>query len=179
MLVYSILSAIFGWGPPKYELALITNAATSFRLLSNDEQFLVRVKSAIESAMHDPEGVHLEFNIAEQKIEKVESIVNTVTNSPGANFIGGDAQYVNQTTNVAQGLSDISQLLSIVERSNREDVAQIKANLEVVRNHLAGGIKTKPEARQAWTEFVDKMGSIAHVDTAIWDLVARTAKLIS
>lgn len=177
MVLMSILTSIFGWRK-KYELALLTNAATSYRFLSNDEAFLRRVKDAIEAAMHNPDGVSIQMNIAEQKVEKFESNTVSVNHSPGAAVIGGSAVNASQSTNViAQGLQDVAQLISLVEESRASNAAGLTAHLEVVRLHLAG-VRSKDEAKAAWQVFMEQIGAVAKAGTDIWGLVARIGGIL-
>jgi len=171
-----------------FQLAILTNAASSYKLIIQVENvedawnFALQVKECIEAAMEAPDAATYSINIAEQKIEKVEANTTTVSHSPGANTIGGSATNVNQTSNVvvvAQGLQDISALIGIIETSNAQNAAMLKTHLETVRSTLAGGARSKDEARSAWSQFVEHAGSLTDAGNNVWELVARVGGLVA
>jgi uncharacterized protein DUF6232 len=157
-----------------YQLQLLTNAATSFRIVHKDEQFLLRLKNAIEEVMQRGDNsVAYHVNIAEQKIDRLEANTAHVSHSPGAAIVGGSATNVSLSTHViVQGLQDVDALLKIVERSNAANGDLLKAHLQVVQQYLAG-TRTKEEAKSAWAKFVEHAGLIANTGNNVWELVAK------
>jgi hypothetical protein len=163
-----------------YELLVTTNSGSEFFFLSSDVQYLHRVKETLEESirMIDTKASYY-FNIKAHRIEKIDANVNNVTNSPGAAVIGGQAMNVTQSTNVTiHGMQDVSQLISLVEQSNSVNKANMKECLETIRDHLAGGVSTKAQAKTAWQEFVVGVGSLAGAGNHIWELVGRVASLL-
>ncbi len=120
-------------------------------------------------------------NIAEQRIDKAEVTHTTVSDSPGAAVIGGNASQVSQTTNVSigQGLKDLADLMRLVNEAQIQGYDQISQQLAVIRNHLAGGVNTKAEAKSAWQEVVKQAGSLANVGNNVWELVGRISQLLA
>ncbi len=171
-----------------FQLAILTNAASSYRwsvfgkTVEDASTFAFRVKSILEEAMKAPDAATYNINRTEMTVDKIEANTTTVSHSPGANTIGGNASQVNQTSNVvaiSQGLQDISALIGLVEASNTANAAMMKAYLETVRSNLAGGSRSKEEAKSAWASFVDQAGSLAQTGTNVWDLVARVGSLFA
>jgi hypothetical protein len=166
--------------PPDHQLQLLTNAATSFRILHKDEQFLLRLKQAIEEVMQRGDNsVAYHVNIAEQKIDRLEANTTHVTHSPGAAVIGGSAANVQMSTNVVvQGLQDVDTLLRIVEQSNIQNGEILRAQLQTVQQYLAGA-KSKEEGKSSWAKFVQSAGSVAKAGNNVWELVARIGALLA
>ena len=159
---------------PKYQLQLLTNAATSFRIIHKDEQFLLRLKGALEEVMQRGDNsIAYHVNISEQKIDRLEANTTHVSHSPGAAVVGGSATNVTLSTSVAiQGLQDIDALMRIVEQSNHENRDFFEAHLQIVQQYLAGA-RTRDEAKSSWAKFVQHAGLIAKAGNNVWELIAR------
>ncbi len=157
------------------ELVLITNAATSFKLIHRDREFLLKIKNVIEEAMLSQDGSSTyNIDMTQQKIN--------VSHSPGANVVGRDAVNSPLTSNVSivqQGLSDIAELAHLVQSANVPQKEIIMEQLAVIRNHLAGGVKTKPEAKAAWQSIVEHAGALAGAGTKVWELIGRISQLFA
>lgn len=164
----------------RYVLKILTNAASSYRIVAGNRTIIVRVKAAIEDAMSAPNNPGYIINIEKQIVEKIEANTTTVSNSPGANTIGGNATNVSQTSNVSittQGLQDITALIELVARSNAENTALLKVYLEEVRAGLAKGGAGKADAKTAWGKFVQHVGQLASTGNDVWTLVGRISAL--
>jgi hypothetical protein len=163
------------------KLDILTNAASTFRILHKDLTFLHALKTAIEDAMqHADNSVSYTIDKVEQKIERIEANTTNVAHSPGANVIGGSANNATQTTSVTvQGLQDISALMALVQASNAVEAEMMRQQLDIIRQHLAGGAGSKETAKAAWERFVAHVGSIAHAGASVWDLVARISHLVA
>ena len=162
-----------------YELVIDTSSSMEFFFLSSELNYLYRTKSAIEEAIASQDlSISYYFNISAQTIEKIQTNMNQVTNSPGAAIIGDNASNVNQTTNVSiKGIQDIAQLSALVEQSNAPNKALMQECLDIVRNHLAG-TSSKAQAKNAWETFIANVGTLAKVSNDIWSLIARVAGLV-
>lgn len=162
------------------KLDILTNAASTFRILHKDVKFLHALKTAIEDAMqHADNSISYNINKVQQKIERIEANTTNVAHSPGANVIGGSASKATQTTNVtAQGLQDITALIALVQASNAAEAQMMRQQLDIIRQHLAGGAGSKETSKAAWERFVAHVGSIAHAGAGVWDLVARISRLV-
>ncbi len=158
----------------KQELVLLTNAATSFKLIHWDRSFLLWIKRTIEEAMLAPDARIYNIDMTQQKIN--------VSGSPGTNIIGGDAVNSAQTSNVSvvqQGLQDIAEFAQIVEAANVSQKELIVEQLAIIRNFLAGGTKTKPEAKAAWQSIVEHAGALAGAGSKVWELIGRVSQLFA
>lgn len=161
-----------------YQLRLITNAATTFLILHDDEQFLLRLKSAIEDVMQKSDGsTYYQVNIAEQKIEKVEANTTTVSGSPGAAVIGGSAYNVQQSTNV-QVVNDVNSLLELVERSNDQNREFFEFHLKVIKQYVEG-LRPRDDAKRSWDKLNEHLGALMRFGGNVAELVARIASLFS
>lgn len=164
---------------PPYQLQLLTNAATSFRIVNNDEAFLLRLKTAIEEVMHRGDNaVTYTIHIAEQKIERIEANTTHVSHSPGAAVIGGSAVRVNQSTNVTGlAIQDILTLMEIVQRSNHAHKDFFEYHLDTVRRFLDGQC-SKEEAKTSWAKFIQHAGQIADAGNNAWELIGRIGAIL-
>jgi hypothetical protein len=160
---------------------VITSAAIPYRLISRDENFLLKLKRALEEAMQDEgRSNNYEINIDDHRVEKVEANTTihnleanrtTVKNSKNVNI--GRQTGVNQSANsITQGLKDVSTLISLIERSNNDYKDFYIHHLETVRQYLAG-TKSKEEATASWGEFVQYAGVLAAAGINIWDFVTK------
>jgi hypothetical protein len=164
---------------PPYQLQLLTNAATSFRIIDKDQEFLLKLKTAIEEVMHRGDNaVAYTINIAEQKIERIEANTTHVSHSPGAAVIGGSAFRVNQSTNVAGlGTQDIIALIEIVQRSDHTHKDFYEYHLDTVKRFLEGQC-TKEEAKTSWAKFLQHASQIAGAGNNAWELIGRIGALL-
>jgi hypothetical protein len=78
-----------------------------------------------------------------------------------------------------QGLQDITELMAIVERMAKANSAALNVQLAIVQAHLAGGAKSKADAKAAWSHFVEHVGTIAKAGSNVFELVARIAALMA
>ncbi|MEA2878934.1 MAG: hypothetical protein QOF14_4130 [Hyphomicrobiales bacterium] len=163
-----------------YELQLLTNAATSFRIVHKDEKFLLRLKNAIEEVMQRGDNsVIYHVNIAEQKIDRIEANTTNVSHSPGAAVVGGSATNVSQSTKVTiQGLQDVDALLKIVQNSSSENREFFRYHLKIVQQYLSGA-RSREEAKSSWVKFVEHVELIANSGNNVWELVARVGSIFA
>lgn len=159
----------------RYQLTLLTSAASSFRIVGRDEAFLNRLKLAIEDVMHQGDRAPTyRINIGDQKIE---ANTTNISGSPGAIVNAGSG--TQEVSIVSQGLSDVSALIGLVEASNAQNAAFLKEQLEVVRSHLSGGRHGKADAKAAWERFTEQVGTIANAGAGVWNLVASLARFFA
>lgn len=153
------------------ELRITTNAGTTFWLSSKDRKFLSDVKNAIEEAQDQSSGVAgYNINIHEHKIERMETEMINIIDSPGAN-VAHKSRNVTQSSNAVQ--SDISELIRIVNTTNTKIAGMLKEHLGVVQNYFSGGGRTRNEAKQSWGAFVQHIGALAQSGNHILELAAR------
>jgi hypothetical protein len=170
------ISYLFYRSKIKCELHIITNAATSFKLINKSKNFLVQLKNAIEESIEAQGGpIAYNVNISDHKIERMEvkTEMNTVTvsNSPGTN-VANKARNVKQSSNVSTQQDDISELVQIVNSTKTEMAEMLRLHLEIVQGYFAGG-RTKGEAKQSWAAFVEHIGLFAQAGSRIFELAAR------
>jgi hypothetical protein len=152
-LVGGVAAYIYrGETPAEYQLRVITSAGTSFSFFNQSEEFLLKLKTAIEEAMHD--GTAYQINISNHEIKELQANTTNVINSANANVIGGNAPNARQSTNVVtQGVQNIDALISLIERSNDQYKNFFIQELETVRDYASGG-RSKEEAKTSWNQVV-------------------------
>jgi hypothetical protein len=178
ILVVVIYLSILGWIRCFRFLEVITSAGTTFGLHSSDRDGLYKVKEAIEMAMRD--GSQAVYNI-DNRGDRIKitgdvdarSTTTSISNSSGVSVVGHAGQQVTQSNEAnVQGLQDVSQLLKVVETSKAANAELLKAQLEIIRDHLDGR-RTRNEAQGACRKFIENAGGLIHAGSSVMELIGR------
>lgn len=162
--LFLFVSAIFR--RTRFELHLQTNAGKVTAISSSDRKFIHDVVEKIREAMtHQQSNVAYTVNVDNKTIN--EGNRTTIDGSANVNVVGGDASNVNQS-NVSNGLSDVSELIALVDTSDAGNKDELKALLEDVRIHLAGGETSREQASASWRTFAAQVGAIALTGGNVW-----------
>ncbi|HVY84076.1 MAG TPA: DUF6232 family protein [Caulobacterales bacterium] len=181
-LILVAVGAAIIWGcmqwKPTYELQLQTNAGKVTALSSKDEAFIDDILQRIHRAMAEPNSTaNYHVNVDAKTIQENKV---TVSNSTGVNVVGGDATSTTQTAVVSGAtLADVSNLIEIVRSSSAANREELQSQLEDVRNFMAGGGKSKEDARLSWQKFVGGVGALSSAGASVWDLVGKVSSLFA
>lgn len=159
---------------PTYELQIQTNAGRETALASKDSAFIDQILGRLHRAMAEPQSAtNYHVNVDAKTIQ--ENRID-VSHSAGVNVIGGNAQESPQSAAVSGAtIAEVSELIELVRASQADNRDELRGLLEDVRNHLAGGAKSKEEAKTSWQRFVQGMGTLSDIGGNLWSLVSKVS----